>query len=441
MPKRRRIKVIATGGTIASTPTRDGLVPTLSGEEVLDCVPSVREIADLSVVNPFATKDRSGLDSTNIHHEEHVVIANEIVKAMIEGYDAAAILHGTWTMAQSASAIAFMLPFRSDFRVGYTGSGIPIVDRNNDAVENVYTLMRFLAREGDYDGTYIIFNRGRKIILATRAFAAKPNQIVERNGRSCIQPHEDEFDSVNFWYVRNYDCPEEQMTAKGRKKHFRRQRHLSNYFRRRFDAEEGIEKPIRFLGWRDVGHVRLTTQYNPEEMEKYLERRYGGVVIECPGSGGVSDKPEYLSAFPVIEKLTRNGKVVIMTADSPYGIANIDYEPNSRGARAGGVLGYDTNSRIAHIKLGWACSMSEDPEDVKAVFLYPIEGEIRSGLIPERHRPVRDRVYDVLLNSLRSGKNRYTNGALNGNSNGSVKGGRIPPQSETSSAGFYSNVV
>ena len=56
----KKILMIATGGTIASKETENGLAPAVSSQELLACVPEIGSVCDVHTVQPF------NLDSTNI---------------------------------------------------------------------------------------------------------------------------------------------------------------------------------------------------------------------------------------------------------------------------------------------------------------------------------------------------------------------------------------
>ncbi len=91
----KRILVIATGGTIASLPTDDGLgglAPALTGDELVSRVPQVEELCDIDVVQPM------NIDSTNMRPKGWLTIAREIERAY-DDYDGFVVLHGTDTMA------------------------------------------------------------------------------------------------------------------------------------------------------------------------------------------------------------------------------------------------------------------------------------------------------------------------------------------------------
>ena len=56
----KKVLLIATGGTIASKQTEDGLSPSLSAEEIIAFVPELQKIAELSIVQ------LCNVDSTNM---------------------------------------------------------------------------------------------------------------------------------------------------------------------------------------------------------------------------------------------------------------------------------------------------------------------------------------------------------------------------------------
>ena len=46
----KKILMIGTGGTIASLPSENGLVPQMSTKELLEKVPSLKEIAEIEAI-------------------------------------------------------------------------------------------------------------------------------------------------------------------------------------------------------------------------------------------------------------------------------------------------------------------------------------------------------------------------------------------------------
>lgn len=56
----KKILLIATGGTIASRPTDNGLAPELLAGDILRCVPALAELCRIDAVQPM------NIDSTNM---------------------------------------------------------------------------------------------------------------------------------------------------------------------------------------------------------------------------------------------------------------------------------------------------------------------------------------------------------------------------------------
>ena len=62
----KHILLIATGGTIASKSTENGLAPQISSEEMLDYVPAAREFCTIDAIQIL------NIDSTNLQPEHSV---------------------------------------------------------------------------------------------------------------------------------------------------------------------------------------------------------------------------------------------------------------------------------------------------------------------------------------------------------------------------------
>ena len=69
-----KILLIATGGTIASKYTAEGLSPKLSATELLEYVPAARDFCTIDTVQPFS------LDSTNVRADHLLQLAQLIEK-------------------------------------------------------------------------------------------------------------------------------------------------------------------------------------------------------------------------------------------------------------------------------------------------------------------------------------------------------------------------
>lgn len=76
----KKILFIATGGTIASKKTENGLTPQITPEELLSYIPEVEGLCEITAVNPF------NLDSSNVVPENWSTLV-KVVKEHYEDYD------------------------------------------------------------------------------------------------------------------------------------------------------------------------------------------------------------------------------------------------------------------------------------------------------------------------------------------------------------------
>lgn len=133
-----RILLIYTGGTIgmAKDYTSDSLKP-------FDFENLIKHIPELSLIDSGIsfTGFETPIDSSDMNPSHWVLLA-EMIKNNYNQYDGFVILHGTDTMAYSASALSFMLNGLQK-PVIFTGSQLPVGDLRTDAKENLITSIHF----------------------------------------------------------------------------------------------------------------------------------------------------------------------------------------------------------------------------------------------------------------------------------------------------------
>lgn len=158
----KKLLLIATGGTIASKVSPEGLQPGITSEELLAYVPEVRENCMVDTVQPFE------LDSTNIC-QEHWLILEQIIEKSYNSYDGFVICHGTDTMAYTAAALSYLIQ-NNRKPIVVTGAQKPINLEITDARMNLRDSLRFVMDDRAY-GVNIVF--GGKVIAGTRAKKAR----------------------------------------------------------------------------------------------------------------------------------------------------------------------------------------------------------------------------------------------------------------------------
>ena len=154
----KKILLIATGGTIASGRTEEGLSPKIGAGELLQYVEEHREFCDVDVIQPFS------LDSTNVYARHWLELA-ALVEKYYQEYEGFVISHGTDTMAFTAAALSYLV---QDSRkpIVITGSQKPIDMPVTDARTNLLDSLRFAA-DARAHGVNIVF--GGNVIAGTRA--------------------------------------------------------------------------------------------------------------------------------------------------------------------------------------------------------------------------------------------------------------------------------
>jgi len=135
-----KLLLIYAGGTIGMMRNKDGHLVPFDFDKLLDHIPELEllphEIETVSVNRP--------IDSSDIGLENWVELAGIIAENYYD-YEGFVILHGTDTMAYSASALSFMLENLSK-PVIFTGSQLPIGDLRTDAKENIITSLEIAGK-------------------------------------------------------------------------------------------------------------------------------------------------------------------------------------------------------------------------------------------------------------------------------------------------------
>src|SRR3954468_15394584 len=132
---RARVLIIYTGGTFGMVYDKDGVLLPFDFSLILEHLPTLRslllEITVISFEDP--------IDSSNIEPAHWKTIAS-IIRDHDAGQDGFVVLHGTDTMAYTASALSFMLKDLSK-PVVFTGAQLPITEPRSDARENLITAL------------------------------------------------------------------------------------------------------------------------------------------------------------------------------------------------------------------------------------------------------------------------------------------------------------
>jgi L-asparaginase len=138
-----KVMIIYTGGTFGMTHDSQGVLIPFDFSHILEQLPTLKnlflELTVISFDHP--------VDSSNIEPEHWVTIGNIIFDHHNE-QDGFVVLHGTDTMAYTASALSFMLVGLQK-PVVFTGAQLPIGEPRSDARENLITALEIAAAKID----------------------------------------------------------------------------------------------------------------------------------------------------------------------------------------------------------------------------------------------------------------------------------------------------
>lgn len=175
---KKNILIIYTGGTIGMQSSDSGYVPMPGFEALLQQNIGTRITAQLP--NYDILEFEHLIDSSNLHPNHWTEIATTVEQHW-QKYDGFIILHGTDTMAYTASALSFMLQGLNK-PIILTGSQIPLSQLRNDAVDNLVTALILAGNYPIYE-VCIYFN-GR-LLRGNRSYKLKSTGF-------------DAFDSPNY---------------------------------------------------------------------------------------------------------------------------------------------------------------------------------------------------------------------------------------------------
>ena len=126
-----RLLLLHTGGTLGMAPSGDpsSLAPGPYLDHVLERVPELRDLAELQVEVPF-NRDSASMEP------EHILGLAEHIRNRAANFDGVVLIHGTDTMAFTASLLGFLLADLGK-PVVITGSQRPLSYVRSDARENL----------------------------------------------------------------------------------------------------------------------------------------------------------------------------------------------------------------------------------------------------------------------------------------------------------------
>ncbi len=328
----KKILLIHTGGTFGMSPVVPGeeLAPGQLQDQILTYVPEIEKIADIHVKIPF------NLDSSNIHAPEWDLLA-QLVYDNEKNYDGFVIIHGTDTMAYTASALSFsLLNFRKP--VVLTGAQRPLSQLRNDARSNLIDSIE-LATMGIPE-VMIVF--GQRVLRGNRSKKINISSY-------------DAFDSPNYPYLGRIgvkiEIDEKQIRSV-------------------------TGTPLLLPGFREQVVV-LNAQPSLEAtiFENLLDANVRAFIILGFGAGNLP--ATYGRWIDFITKAIDQGNVVFVGSQSVYGGIDLNlYECGKQALRAGARGIGKMTLEAAYVKLQKILKLTSDQDAIYDKFFQNWAGEI-----------------------------------------------------------------
>ena len=332
----KHILIIYTGGTIGMVKTQNGYAPKEGYFRfALDSVSALSKEGmpkwDLYEMLPL-------LDSSNMTVNEWNKIGSLIYKKYND-YDGFVILHGTDTMAYTASALSFMFENLSK-PVIITGSQIPLSELRSDAVDNIVTSL-LIAADNKVHEVCLYF--GGSLMRGNRSTKYSSDRLIA-------------FTSPNYPLL-----AQAGINIKYNKSALHKR-------------TEG-ELKLHLYHNMPIGVIKVFPGIQFSLFESIMVDKLQGIVIETFGNGNI---PSYgNSLLPIIERAFNNGSVVVVCSQCPQGTVSLGtYETSNALKNAGAVCGYDLTTEAAVAKLYYLFSCGYTKEEINAEMEKDLRGEI-----------------------------------------------------------------
>lgn len=337
------ILLIYTGGTIGMKV--DSSIQALRPFDFSQILAEVPELAKFACRIDSYTFDPL-IDSSDVEPGLWTSLAN-IIESQYDSYDGFVILHGTDTMAYSASALSFMIEGLTK-PVIFTGSQLPIGVPRTDGKENLISAVEIAAakdKEGHalvpevciyFDNMLMRGNRSSKINSDNfRAFRSENLAPLAEAGINI---------RYNTQLIRKPDSWD-----------------LKPTFHKHLDTRVSILKMHPGITPDVVKHILCS----PETR---------AIIIETYGAGNAPSKEWFID---IVKAAASMGKILMNVTQCIAGSVNMDIYATGKSLKEAGVMnGYDSTTESALGKLFYLMGLFEDNLLVKSMLELDLRGEI-----------------------------------------------------------------
>ena len=343
MQDKSSILLIYTGGTIGmkEDPTVQALKP-FDFSQILAEVPELTKFAcriDSYTFDPL-------IDSSDVEPSLWISLVG-IIESQYDNYDGFVILHGTDTMAYSASVLSFLIEGLTK-PVIFTGSQLPIGVPRTDGKENLISSVEIAAAK-DKDGHALV----PEVCIYFDNILIRGNRATKIN-------------SDNFNAFRSENIP--PLAEAGISIRY------NNMIIRKPDSWTLKPTFNKHLDTR-VSILKMHPGITPDMVRHFLcspETR--AVIMETYGAGNAPSKEWFLS---IVREAAGMGKILLNVTQCMAGSVNMDIYATGKTLKETGVMnGFDSTTESALGKLFYLMGLFEDNLLVKSMLELDLRGEI-----------------------------------------------------------------
>ncbi|WP_316793478.1 type I asparaginase [Pedobacter frigoris] len=333
------ILIIYTGGTIGmvNDPKTGALIP-FDFKQIQQNVPELGRLnynLDVYSFDPI-------LDSSNMTPEIWADIA-KLIRDKYDDFDGFVILHGSDTMAFTASALSFMLENLSK-PVVLTGSQLPIGEIRTDAKENLITALEIAATKKKGKAMipevciyfdYQLFRGNRSIKYNSEKFEAfrSPNYPILAEA------------GVTLSFFNNYILPQ---------------------------PLEDFKVHLELNP--NIGVLKLYPGISPQAVKAITLSSVDAIVMETFGSGNTTTAEWFTDC---LEEAIKNGKIIVDITQCQRGSVELGMYQTSKKLQQMGVLsGYDMTFEATTTKLMYLMGQGLEKTEIARLIEKPLRGEL-----------------------------------------------------------------
>lgn len=339
----RSVLMIYTGGTIGMIENQvTGALEAFNFEQISKAVPELNRfnytIDTIQFPHPIDSSDMV---------PEHWVKMARIIEENYEKYDGFVILHGTDTMAFTASALSFMLEGLTK-PVVLTGSQLPIGKLRTDGKENLITAIE-IAADANEDGTAKV----PEVVIFFDSQLMRGNRTFKINA-----------ENFNAFTSRNYPILA----------------HAGIHIK--YAGAEHFHKPLpgaKLQTHYNLDHNVVVFSLFPGIQERLVRHIFAapnlkGVVLRTFGSGNAPQLPWFVD---VVKEAIDRGVMIVNVTQCATGAVEMErYETGKQLLDIGVISGHDSTVEAALSKLMLLLGEEYDKEKIYRLMHTSLAGEI-----------------------------------------------------------------